>query len=92
MPKFTLICDHSNNLDTHVVKHEFTSEHIYDVLDNFQMFLKGAGYVFDGDIDIVTDDLQNLFEDEWTAVRRADAIAEGGELHSKYYYDTERNN
>lgn len=29
--------------------------------------------------------------DEWTRIRREDARAEGAELHSKYYYDTERN-
>ena len=33
----------------------------------------------------------NTEEDEWTRVRREDAIAEGAELHSKYYYDTDRN-
>lgn len=55
MPKFKLICDHSCDLDTHVVTHEFDAEYLYDVIEQFQMFLKGAGYQFDGDLDIIED-------------------------------------
>lgn len=75
MPKFTLVCDHSCDLDTHVVKHEFTVDNLYDVLENFQMFLKGAGYAFDGDIDIV----QHV------------TVQEPVQNHSDHYYDINRN-
>ncbi len=53
MPKFTLICDHSCDLDTHVVTHEFNAEQLTDVLMNLDMFLKGSGYMYDGVVDIV---------------------------------------
>ena len=39
--------------------------------------------------DTPQDDVTEL--DEWTRVRREDAMAEGGDIHSKYFYDTERN-
>lgn len=48
MPKFTLICDHSYDGETHVVTHEFNTEYLPDVLMNLDMFLKGSGYVYDG--------------------------------------------
>ena len=86
MPKFTLVCDHSCDLDTHIVKHEFTAEHIYDVVEQFEMFLRGAGYVFNGTLDFIDDNLQDdvghspAYYDfdrnkpihEWTAVRRGE--------------------
>lgn len=76
MPRFTLICDHSNALDTHVVTHEFNAALLGDVLENFQMFLKGAGYCFDGTLDIIEDDSP-------TGV--------GPDMHSQFYFDTGRN-
>lgn len=55
MPKFKLICDHSCDLDTHVVTHEFTADYLSDVLLNIDMFLKGAGYNYGGRVDTVED-------------------------------------
>lgn len=55
MPKFKLICDHSCDLDTHVVTHEFSADYLPDVLLNLDMFLRGAGYVYDGELDIIDD-------------------------------------
>ena len=52
MPKFKLICDHSYDLDTHVITHEFNAEYLPDVLLNLEQFLRGAGYVFDGKLTI----------------------------------------
>lgn len=48
MTKFTLVCDHSYDLDTHVVTHTFNAEYLPDVLLNIEQFLRGAGYHFDG--------------------------------------------
>ena len=53
MPRFTLICDHSCDLDTHIVTHEFNAENLFDVVDNIDMFLKGAGYVYKGNLEFV---------------------------------------
>lgn len=50
MPRFTLICDHSYDLDTHVVTHEFTAETLDDVVMNLDMFLKGSGYAYQGEL------------------------------------------
>ena len=57
MPKFKLICDHSCDLDTHVVTHEFTADYLPDVLLNIDMFLRGAGYIFDGQVEVVEDNM-----------------------------------
>ena len=57
MPKFTLVCDHSCDLDTHVVTHQFNAETYWEVLEQFEAFLKGAGYNFDGHLDIVKDEV-----------------------------------
>ena len=84
MPKFTLICDHSNSLDTDVRTHTFQAEYIQDVLEHVEYFLKGSGYIFDGVVDIVpVDDGTSLPElyDEMD-------IPSG---KSHHYFDTERN-
>ena len=51
MPKFTLICDHGNEKTTV----EFEKEFLPEVLENFEMFLRGSGYHFDGTLDFVND-------------------------------------
>lgn len=58
MPKFTLVCDHSCDLDTHVVTHTFTAEHIDDVVSQFEFFLKGAGYYPQGELGFI-DEVQH---------------------------------
>jgi hypothetical protein len=85
MPKFTLICDHSNSLDTDVRTHTFKAEYIQDVLEHFEYFLKGAGYIFDGVVDIVPVDdgstpLPELYDEQ--------DIPSG---KSPYYFDYMRN-
>ena len=82
MPKFTLICDHSNSLDTDVRTHTFKSEYLPDVLEHIEYFLKGAGYIFDGVIDIVP-------VDDGACEPCDDAACPCN--HSSHYFDTERN-
>ena len=58
MPKFTLVCDHgedggSGNLKTVVT---FEAEYLYDVLDNVEMFLRGSGYCFEGNLVTISDE------------------------------------
>ena len=76
MPKFKLICDHSCDLDTHIVTHEFTADYLPEVLLNIDMFLKGAGYIYDGEVDIIEPEKQEKT---------------GCCQHNDYFYDTERN-
>lgn len=54
MARYKLICDHSCDLDTHVVTHEFDAEVLDDVLDNFKQFLMGVGFTWiDGELQFV---------------------------------------
>ena len=76
MPRFKLICDHSCDLDTHVVTHEFSAEYLPEVITNIDMFLKGAGYIYDGYVDILEDNPPQVGD---------------GVQHNQYFYDTERN-
>jgi hypothetical protein len=38
------------------VTHEFVAPSLGDALENYEMFLRGLGFHFDGQLDIVTDD------------------------------------
>jgi hypothetical protein len=60
MPKFTFICDHNNELGSGPVV-TFETEQVYlpSVLEDFELFLRGAGFIFDGNIDIVGGDDAN---------------------------------
>lgn len=49
MPKFTFIAEHDDGTTTTT---EFNKDFIYDVIENFEMFLRGVGFVFHGNIDI----------------------------------------
>jgi len=44
-------------------KIEFTADSLSHVLEQFEMFLRGCGYVFEGQIDIVND-FENTDEDK----------------------------
>ena len=83
MPRFKLICDHSCDLDTHVVTHEFSADYLPEVLMNLDMFLRGAGYIFDGQVDII----------EAQPIGAGTNFESGGAgvQHNQHFYDTERN-
>jgi len=51
MPKFTFICEHSgpHNRNTHEIEAEFLD----DVVQEFETFLRGSGFYFDGNLDFV---------------------------------------
>ena len=91
--KYTLIAE--DDFGGSTTTREFNADSLPAVLTEFELFLRGAGFYFDGNLDFVDDfgdpAQDDIFEDEWTAVRREVAIAEGAEFHSKYYFDTERN-
>ena len=100
--KYTLIAEDEFGGST--TTREFQVDFLPDVLSEIELFLKGAGFVFDGNLDFVndfaepewkTEEFDTPQEDselhEWTRVLREDAQAEGSEFHSKYYFDPERN-
>jgi hypothetical protein len=98
--KYTLIAE--DDFGGSTTTREFTADCLPDVLTEIELFLRGAGFFFNGNLDFVDDFAEtpewNIPEwdtpqedpelHEWTAVRRADAMAEG---HSQYYYETGRN-
>jgi hypothetical protein len=94
---------------------EFTEDFLPHVLTEIELFLKGAGFVFNGNLDFVddfaetntdfelepewdecytTDDsMGNLPKNNWPfagAVSNTDTGG-AGNIHSQYYFDTERN-
>jgi hypothetical protein len=87
MPKFTLIAEHTGLYAGDVesrTTHEFEVDYLPDALQNMELFLRGVGFVFDGNLDIVND-----FEEppEW----HTQADPELYETKSKHYFDTQRN-
>lgn len=58
MPKFTLMCEHLSPMNDSVEsKHvvEFNKESLNDVLEQFEFFLRGSGFYFNGNLDFVDD-------------------------------------
>jgi hypothetical protein len=53
MTKYTLIAEHMDGMK---VTTEFNEEYLPNVLSNFELFLRGVGFVFDGNLDFVTDE------------------------------------
>ena len=105
MPKFTLIAEHKDMFGRQHSKttHEFEVDHISEVLENVDLFLRGVGFNPTGQLDYITDEFPEWTTEEWdtpqedaelhewTRVHRADAQSEGAEFHSNHYFDTERN-
>jgi hypothetical protein len=55
MPKFTFIAEHASG---EKVTFETDKVHIHDVLEDFQMFLRGVGFHYTGTLDIVQDEYE----------------------------------
>jgi len=64
MSKYTFICQETfrNNPSTRTV--EFPATMLDDVVKEFEMFLKGCGFIFDGHLEIVQDDVCTNDEDD----------------------------
>ena len=59
MTKYTLIAEHKSLFTGGPVSkstHEFEADGLMDVVENMELFLKGAGFVFDGYLDIVPEE------------------------------------
>ena len=67
MSKFTFVYENRNifndGLDNKLTM-ESNVDSLNDVIEQFEMFLKGAGYVFDGRLDFVQDNDYPDFDDE----------------------------
>ena len=64
MSRYTFKCEHFDynnpfNPEERIsstITQEFNAESLSDVLENFEMFLRGSGFHFDGQLDIVKED------------------------------------
>jgi hypothetical protein len=103
MTKYTLIAEHTSLFTGAPVSkstHEFEADGLMDVVENVELFLKGAGFVFDGYLDIVPPDeespeFQTPNADTITlstgGAGSTVTVGGAGNIHSQYYFDTERN-
>jgi len=80
MPKFTLIAEHTDiygKPTNHKVTHEFTVDTLDNVLENFDLFIRGCGFMPPpGTLDYIEDDFS----------MDPDSVC-----HSEFYFDAERN-
>jgi hypothetical protein len=60
MSKFTFVCQEESMPFVHSIQSkrtvEFNAETLDDILNEFEMFLRGAGFYFEGRLDIVNED------------------------------------
>jgi hypothetical protein len=112
--KYTLIAEDVFDGSKTTTTREFQADYLPDVLSEVALFLKGAGFVFDGILDNVNDTFPEIDTDfesrpDWDsglddtiehfpknnwpfASAGSDTETSGaGNIHSQYYFDTERN-
>jgi hypothetical protein len=58
-PKFTLKYEY----DGVVMTHEFSTPQLHEVIQQMEYFLKGSGFVFDGELDIVENHQYQIAQD-----------------------------
>jgi hypothetical protein len=57
MPKFTFVCDHNSDMSPGpVLTFETDKDYLPEVLEDFELFLRGCGFFFDGHVDIVQEE------------------------------------
>ena len=92
--KYTLIAE--DTWDGSKTTREFEVDALPQVLTEIELFLRGAGFFFDGNLDFVNDFEEPKWEleEEWTTPEwdtPQEDISEWHKVHSKHYFDTERN-
>jgi hypothetical protein len=86
--KYTLIAE--DTWDGSKTTREFEVDALPEVLTEIELFLRGAGFFFNGNLDFVNDfEELEWHTEEWDTPQ--DDISEWDKVHSKYYFDTERN-
>jgi len=91
--KFTLIAEHETG---EKVTYEFENDYLYNVLDNVDLFLRGAGFVPEGTLAYTGEDEYELADVDLSGMDNtmmgdnmnttADTVQ-----HSAWYFDTGRN-
>jgi len=96
--KYTLIAE--DEFGGSSTTREFQVDFLPDVLSEIELFLKGAGFVFSGNLDFVDDfaETNTDFElepewhtEEWDTPEEMYDSKEVLSTKSPYYFDTERN-
>jgi hypothetical protein len=113
--KYTLIAEDTWNGSK--TTREFEVDALPEVLSEVELFLRGAGFFFDGNLDFVNDfaepewddddfqetydppnvgemyDTMDLPSNNWPFAGAGSNVESGGagNIHSQYYFDTERN-
>jgi len=96
MPKFTFIGEHTDlygNPDGTKVTYEFEVDGLENVLEHADLFIRGCGYNPSGTLDYIPDE-EYYGEPEWTTEEfftPQEDLTELDKVHSKHYFDTERN-
>ena len=93
--KYTLTCEQGSFKNTV----QFEEDFLPSVLENMQLFLKGCGFYFDGTLDIINEETEELYseQDQWndtvkvTNPNQTDMFDSMDLQHAPNYYDTERN-
>lgn len=100
MSKYTFICEYTDLMtgDTvgEKITHEVRAESLTSVIESFERFLKGAGFVFNGQLDIVNEEeYSNHDEDqdeeephEWVQDKRADSEWPFASFKNTQLYDS----
>jgi hypothetical protein len=83
--KYTLIAE--DEFEGAITTREFTADYLPDVLSEVELFLKGAGFVFNGNLDFVND-----FENEPPEWNTPEWDTPQEDIaHDESYFDTQRN-
>jgi hypothetical protein len=97
--KYTLTCEQGSFKNTT----EFEEDFLPSVLENMQLFLRGCGFYFDGTLDIINEETEELYSDthdfrgmDWNETvkvnpKQMDMFDSMDVQHSSHYFDTERN-
>lgn len=92
MPKFTFICEHQDfygKPNGHKVTTEFTVDSLDNVLENFDLFLRGAGFMPPpGMLDYVVDEYGDHGGGSYPEMYESTEVLS---TKSEHYFDTERN-
>lgn len=92
MPKFTFIAEHQDfygKPNGHKVTTEFTVDSLDNVLENFDLFLRGAGFMPPpGMLDYVVDEYGDHGGGSYPEMYESTEVLS---TKSEHYFDTERN-
>ena len=73
MAKYTFICEQESTPYSTAIESkrtvEFRADGLSDVLDEFESFLRGSGFFFQGQLDIIDDSEYEDTEPDWNAPR-----------------------